>query len=75
MYMLEKAGTMVDMRDQACLAGIEKLRKGPLFSSMEPILPLMKLQMQTTIAVCCLGNCYVPLWFTFIPEVVYMRIY
>lgn len=61
MYILEKAGTMVDIRDQAYLAGTEKLTKGPLFSLMEPILPLMKSRMQTTIVVCCLGKIYAPI--------------
>lgn len=56
MHMLEREDIMVDMKDQACIAGTEKQMKEQLFLSMELILPLMKLLIQITIVVYCLGN-------------------
>jgi len=46
----------VGTRDQAFSAGIEKLTRALLFLSMELTRVLMKLLIQTTIAICCLGN-------------------
>lgn len=56
MFILEKESTLADMKDQACLAGIEKPMKELSFLLMGPTLTLMKSLMQTTTAVYCLGK-------------------
>ena len=57
MFILEKVNILVDMRDQAFSAGTEKLMRELLFLSMMLAQVLMRLLIQITLAVCCLGNC------------------
>ena len=62
MFILEKDSILVDMKDRACLAGIEKIMKELLLLLMEPTRTLMKSPMQTTTAVYCLGKSVVRLF-------------
>lgn len=59
--MLEKASTMVVTKGRACIVGTEKLMKGILFLLVELLQPLIKLQIQITTVICCLGNSLVEL--------------
>lgn len=58
-FILEKVNILVDMKEKASLAGIEKIMKEPLNWLMGQILKPTKLLIQITIVVCCLGNCYI----------------
>ena len=66
MFIPEKVNILVGMRDQAFAAGIEKLMRALLFLSMGLTRVLMKLRIQITLAVCCLGNCSTLLFFVVI---------
>lgn len=54
--MLERENIMVDMRDQASIVGIEKVKKELLSLSPRLIPPPMRLQIQIIIAVYYLGK-------------------
>ena len=66
MFIPEKVNILVGMRDQAFSAGIEKLIRALLFLSMGLTRVLMKLRIQITLAVCCLGNYSTLLFFAVI---------
>lgn len=54
--IVEKENILVDMKEQALLAGIENMMMEVLFLLVELILRIMKSQMKIITADCCSGN-------------------